>query len=146
MARKITFLFAAFVCIGISSYALDRDEITLFDVDGNPVAYIDTADRDLTIYLWDGIPAAYIVGKDIYGFTGEHLGWHQNGIIMDHGGYAVGMTKNAFAGFKKFEPLKGLKKIKPIPNIRKLAPLMPIYKMLWSKNDLRLFLAEGVKH
>jgi len=65
---------------------------------------------------------------------------------MDHDGYAVGMTKNAFAGFKKFEPIKGLKKIKPIPNFKKFAPLMPIYRMLWSKNDLRLFLVSGAKN
>jgi len=146
MTKKILFSLAVFVCIGVSAYAMDRDEITLFDVDGNPVAYIDTVDRDLTIYLWNGTPAAYIVGKDIYGFNGEHLGWHQNGIIMDHDGYAVGMTKNAFAGFKKFEPIKGLKKIKPIPNFKKFAPLMPIYRMLWSKNDLRLFLVSGAKN
>ena len=34
-------------------------EISLFDSDGEAVAYIDTSD-DFTIYLWKGKPVAYL--------------------------------------------------------------------------------------
>ena len=41
------------------------EEITLFDPDGNPVAYIAPDDKN-TIYLWSGKPVAYLKGEDIY--------------------------------------------------------------------------------
>jgi hypothetical protein len=48
---------------------------TLFDINGNPVAYIDYDDEDI-IYLWDGIPVAYLdYESNIYGFNGKYLGW-----------------------------------------------------------------------
>jgi hypothetical protein len=145
MTRKIVFFLVMFLCIGVSSFSLDRDEIILFDSGGNAMAYIDTADHDFTIYLWNGTPTAYIVGNDIYGFNGEHLGWYQNGIIRDNDGYVVGAIKNAFSGITKIEPIKGIKKIKPIQSIRRIAPIAPIFKNSWSRNDLQSFLYSGVK-
>ena len=38
------------------------DEISLFNSKGKPIAYIDTDDDDLTIYLWK--PVAYLYKSD----------------------------------------------------------------------------------
>jgi hypothetical protein len=47
------------------------EEITLYDANGDPTAYI-APDEELTIYLWDGKPVAYLVPTgtafSIYGF------------------------------------------------------------------------------
>jgi len=69
---------------GFSSNIIAK-EITLYNSEGEAVAYIDTDDEDLTIYLWNGKPVAYLEpnGDDynIYGFNGKHLGWYEDGII-----------------------------------------------------------------
>ena len=54
----------------------DGDEISLFNSEGKPVAYIA---EELTIYLWSGKPVAYLDedssgGFHVYGFNGKHLG------------------------------------------------------------------------
>lgn len=61
------------LCLLFSSVAYAR-EITLFDREGAAIAYIDTND-ELTIFLWDGTPVAYLEKSTIYGFNGKHLGW-----------------------------------------------------------------------
>jgi len=120
------------------------DEITLFDSGGNAVAYIDTSDSDLTIYLWNGNPVAYLFSESntysIYGFNGNHLGWFVDGIVRDNDGYAVGATGDAFSGITKIEPIKSIKMIKPVQSIRKISPLIPIFNNSWSRINLSLFL------
>lgn len=69
--------------------AAEAENITLYDMDGEAAAYIDTEDRN-TIYLWSGEPAAYVLKRgsipEIFGFNGRHLGWLEKGIVRDHGG------------------------------------------------------------
>ena len=68
-------------------------KITLFDSKGEAIAYIDTSD-ELTIYLWDGDPVAYLYDYDhIYGFNGKHLGWFIDGIVWDNKGNVVGFIE-----------------------------------------------------
>ena len=47
-------------------------EITLINSKGESFAYTDT-DEDLTIYLWDGKPVAYIADGSVWGFNGKLL-------------------------------------------------------------------------
>jgi hypothetical protein len=54
------------------SSAAYADEIALFDGYCDAVAYVVT-DDDLTIYVWEGDPVAYLVDDSGYGFNGEHL-------------------------------------------------------------------------
>ena len=57
-----------------------KEEITLFDHRGNPVAYI-APDEGNTIYLWSGEPVAYLEGENIFRFNGKYLGWYERGIV-----------------------------------------------------------------
>jgi hypothetical protein len=86
------------IAIAVLSFALatvaHAQEITLFDYDGTPVAYIDT-DEDLTIFLWNGTPVAYLSQSSVYGFNGKHLGWFKKGIVWDREGYGVGFVEGA---------------------------------------------------
>jgi len=67
-------------------------EVVLYDRDGAPVAYIDSG--DLSIYLWNGEPVAYVQRAsgalfNAYGFNGRHLGWYFNGVLYGHDGNAA---------------------------------------------------------
>jgi hypothetical protein len=123
------------------------EEITLFDASGSPTAYIDTADS-LTIFTWDGKPAAYLLSKgsntyNIYGFTGNHLGWLKGGIIRDHGGNAVGFIKGAVNMITQYEPYKGYKQYTPYKAYTEHEPYMPYLSKSWSSTPLSLFLLQG---
>jgi hypothetical protein len=125
-----------------ASFALAK-EITLYDAGGEPGAYIAT-DDDLTIYLREGKPVAYLSEGSVWGFNGKHLGWFEDGIIWDHKGNAAGCVKEAVASVNALEPLKGLKGLKPLKSLKELPPLRPLKTMKWSSVPLVLFLSSGV--
>jgi hypothetical protein len=69
-------LLVGFLLVGFAAYAASDEEISLFDFKGRATAYIA---KDMTIYLWDGKPVAYLHGDEpkeslnIYGFNGKHI-------------------------------------------------------------------------
>lgn len=124
MSKILIFLFSLLLAAPAFS-----QEISLFDSDGNPRAYIDTDDEDLTVYLWNGTPVCYLSsgGKsyNIYGFNGKHLGWFKDGLVIDHDGYVVGFKKGAVNKYTSYEPYK---------------PYMPYVRNRFSNEDLTMFL------
>jgi hypothetical protein len=120
------------------------EEITLFDPDGNPVAYVAPDDEN-TIYLWSGKPVAYLEGENIYGFNGKHLGWFEEGIIWDHEGNRVGFIKGTLPVLAKFEPSKASKQFKPFKAFKEFAPFKPFKSTRVSKTPLSIFLSRGEK-
>jgi hypothetical protein len=129
--------------------ASDRDEITLFDSQGEAVAYVSPDDEN-NIYLWSGKPVAYLKreGREVhvYGFNGKHLGWFVGGIIRDHEGNGVGFIQGAVTTLTKLEPLKSLKALAPLKNLAELPPLQPLWTNKFSGVPLRLFLIDGSEH
>lgn len=138
-----TFITSLFLFLVSVSYA---QEISLFDSKGAPVAYVDTDDDDLTIYLWAGKPVAYVSGDNIYGFNGKHLGWWEKGIIRDHDGNAVGVTKEAASMYTQYEGYKGYKQYKPYKAYKQYAPYKPYFSMSWSSSSFKMFLLQGVNN
>lgn len=134
--------FAILVCSLFSTGQAHAKEITLFDSKGDAIAYIDTSD-ELTIYLWDGDPVAYLYDDRVYGFNGKHLGWFVDGIIWNHRGNAVGFIEGAVNMVTSIEPIKGIKSIKSIKSIREIAPVKPVFTNRWSSPPLAIFLAMG---
>lgn len=120
-------------------------EVTLFDKNGEAIAYIDY-DEDATIFLWKGTPVAFLEndGGDIcvFGFNGEFLGWYENGIIYDRKGYAVGARKGTVNMITKIEPIKSIQEITPI---RPITPIKPIWSNRWRSTSLFEFLYFGKK-
>ena len=109
--------------------AAHGEEITLLNQRGLTVAYIDRSEG-ATIYLWSGIPTAYVNGTSIYGFNGRHLGWFEDGIVRGGGGKRAGYTEEALAVYGQ-TPLhlaeKGPKHPKPVPLPEEPAPPKPVY-------------------
>lgn len=137
--QSAIFLVAtAFLCRG--GYAA---EITIFDHQGEAVAYVDT-DEEATIFLWSGRPVAYISGTSIYGYNGNHLGWINQGILYDHEGYGVGFFKNATTTLTQLESLKGLKQLEPLRSLKELEPLRPLFSSYWTNTPLSIFLMSGI--
>ena len=105
------------------------EEVPLLNHLGVGVAYVDRGD-DSTIYLWGGIPTAYLDGTSIYGFNGRHLGWFEDGIVRGGGGKRVGYTEESIAVYGQ-TPLhlaeKGPKRPKPVPLPEVPAPPKPVY-------------------
>lgn len=150
----LLFIFAAGLCAACSKSHEEpaeepAPEVTLFDKEKEPVAYIDYADRDSTIYLWEGTPVAYFVkGKEIYHFNGQFLGWYTDGVLYDREGYAVAAKKAVQRGEiimnpTSVESIKGVKHVKPVPHVRSLPPVTPIFKDEWSATTLTDFLTKS---
>jgi hypothetical protein len=60
MRRFLIFLMLFFCCRAAAQ------DVALFNKDGKAIAYIDTKDKDRTIYLYSGEPVAIISEADIY--------------------------------------------------------------------------------
>lgn len=136
---------------GINLWAQD-EETTLYNSDGNPVAYMSVGDSGVSdnpiIYLWSGKPVAYLTtsssgeGFSVYGFNGHHLGWFVKGVLRDHEGNGVCGLKGVVQS-PKLEPLKSLKELMPLKFLRELEPLRPLFTLTWSSTPCGLFLSAG---
>ena len=120
-------------------------EETLFDSQGNPVAYINYND-EATIYLCDGTPVAYLSDNNtVYGFNGNHLGWYEDGIIRNLNGEKSGFNKETLSVYAKYEPYKSYAKYKPYKSYKKYAKYKPYYKYVNSNEGLIEFLNKGMR-
>lgn len=148
-------LFVLFAMLGLLSGCSDNDnepvipqdaEVTLFDKETKPVAYIHFADNDSTIYMWDGTPVAYLeVEKKVYHFNGQFLGWYADSVVYDSEGYAVAALKGVVKGEIRMNNtyaesvVKGVKEVKPVPHVQSLPPVTPQFKNSWSQTSLTDF-------
>lgn len=123
--------------------SVDYSDLTLFDDNGEPTAYISDQ-KERVIYTFAGMPMAYIDEQsNIYGFNGVHLGWFEDNIIWEHSGSRVGFTKDTCPVYSKFEPFKGFKQFKPFKAYTQYAPYKP-YKGYGNSNiPLESFLGGG---
>ncbi len=143
--KKLFLLLCLVLCSVLQGQA---KEITLFNSDGEAVAYIDDSDSDLPIYMWDGTPVAYLAPSNsdyyhVYGFNGLHLGWYERGVVRDNDGYVVGFQQGAMSKSTRYEPYKCYKKSKPYKYSPKYPPSKAYNKSSFSYASLALFLLKG---
>lgn len=118
-------------------------EMTLFDKDGEPVAYI-ADDYHQTIYLWDGSPVAYLYEENhIYGINGRHLGWFTSDILYNGDGERIGFTNGTCPVSVGKETVKSTKQ--PMDEIRPrwAAPPLANLGFNFAAQGLADFLKEG---
>jgi hypothetical protein len=118
-------------------------EKILYDKEGEAVAYI-ASDYEGTIYLWEGVPAAYLFEEShVYGMNGRHLGWFKDEVMYDNDGDRVGFTSNTCpVPIAKPRP-KGKKASKDEIRPRWSAPPFPKLSFKAASRDLADFLGEG---
>ncbi len=116
---------------------------TLFDKDGNPVAYI-ADDHNATIYLWDGSPVAYIYeGEHVYGINGRHLGWWLDEILYNVDGHRIAFASGTCpVAIGKELPKNKKQRIDEI-RPRWKAPPLPKLLFDFASQELVDFLREG---
>jgi len=118
-------------------------ERTLFNRNGDPVAYI-TDDYNDTIYMTEGLPVAYIHDdRHIYGINGRHLGWFVNDIIFNNIGERIGFTAGACPVPVAKEPVKAKKHEKDELRPRWEAPPFPDLTFDYAAMDLESFFKDG---
>jgi hypothetical protein len=117
-------------------------EITLYNKNGKPVAYI-ADDNENSIYLWNGNVVAYVYEDKIYGWNGKHLGWFVDGIIYDLNGFIVGFTQEKCPVATWAEPAKSAKYAKPAKYAPQSPYARPALTMTYSNKDLEEFLKAG---
>ncbi len=140
--KKLVYILTISFLMLFYSKAIAADEISLFDNNNNAVAYI-AVDDDLTIYLWEGKPVAYLDGENVYGFNGKHLGWFIKGVIFDHDGDAVCAIKSRVSGYTSYEGYKSYKSYKPYKSYKEYAPYKPYFSNNFSAIPCSLALALG---
>ena len=118
-------------------------EKTLFNKEGDPVAYISD-DYNETIFLWDGSPVAYLYDEyHVYGINGRHLGWRIEDILYNNDGERIGFTSSNCPVAIAKEPTKTRKQ--PIDEIRPRWKAPPLPKLSFDLAGLDLvdYLQEG---
>jgi hypothetical protein len=85
-----------------------------------------------------------VVDESVYGFNGKHLGWYENGAIVDHDGNVVLSPAIAFRKPVQTAPVRGLKGVTPSKGPKEAKPLMPTLASAWSDLSARDFFHSSV--
>lgn len=118
-------------------------ETTLFNVQGQPVAYLSD-DGEKIFYLWSGHTVAYVEGETLYGWNGKHLGWFADGVIRDLNGYRVGSVQEKCPSAPHDEPPKHVKLARYAKAEKHAASVRPTFSTEYSDENLEDFLKQGV--
>jgi hypothetical protein len=142
MKRIFITLLTFLICANL--FGQNSEEISLLDKTGEAKAYITD---DLTIYLWDGVPVAYLDNSNntthLYEFNGHHLGWFTNGILYNNEGDIVGTQKSMTTMMTSLSGGKGIKRMLPYKHLKQTTPIKPILSSNWSSTELATFLSAG---
>lgn len=142
---------------------LEKGELSLYNQEKKSIAYIDY-DDEATIYLWEGMPVAYLMLNDelnneekftdevreVYGFNGKCLGWYYDGVLYDSDGYAIGAKEGIIRGSICMTAMfadrpKGVKQVKHVKHAPYIAPARRVLLDRWSETSLIDFLKKGVE-
>jgi len=117
-------------------------EKTLYNANGEPVAYISDA-LTKAIYLWDGHPVAYLYDYHVYGFNGLHLGWFLDNIVYDSEGKRIAFTSTSCPLPVSKESGKAKKYPLDKAGPRSEPPPLPDLIFDYSSEDFEEFLRKG---
>ena len=115
--------------------------MNFYDRFGQPIAYSTDSGE---IFLFNGLPVAYIFEDAIYSYQGVQYGWILNNWIRDLNGYAVFFNELSF-GFgpmkpmRRMLPMKAMKRMVPMKSMRRVKRAKPVLRMQWSPLSGLLF-------
>ncbi len=130
------------------STGANATEVDLYDMSGRAVAYID-GDQSLTIFTWQGQPAAYLVegcGQAcmyVYNRQGRHIGFIEQGVMFDLVGEAVGSVYGGLNMIYHAPPSKGTQRQANVRLFRSAPRSKPIFSNQISEWDLYAFLTQA---
>ena len=129
------------IALYLFSVCACANEVSLYNANGDAVAYIDFSDEK-TIFLWTGKPVAYLDDENVYGFNGKHLGWFTEGALVDHSGTSPCVTVDRHPS-PNYEGYKGYKGYKPYKGYQEYAPYKPYTSNQFSSVECRVHLSAG---
>lgn len=143
--RRIGFIMLfSFICNYL--YPQSNSDVLLYDSKGYPDAYIS----DGVIYLWNGTPTAYLDYSifdnnilTVYSFSGEHLGWYEDGMLLDKQSNVVGFKEGAIISEIHTKSNRGYKKPSPVKYAKETEDVKAPYTGYFSSIPLRNFLSTG---
>jgi hypothetical protein len=108
----------------------------LYDDSGSVAAWLHESGR---IYDLDGQNLAFVDGDSVYDWSGNHIGWWQDGHIRDSVGAVAYFTTEAknlgvftpFRGFSPFQPFLAFTPFKPFLATK---PFRPFNMAAWSSD------------
>jgi hypothetical protein len=107
--------------------------IDFYSKTGEPIAHSEDGEH---IYLFSGTPVAYLAGDAVYTFSGEHIGWFEDGWIRDKQGGCVLFTADARGGpvkpVKHVKTVKGVKNVKPVKGVKQAKSVKAVKSLSWS--------------
>jgi len=119
-------------------------EKTIYDKNGNAVAYIAYDYYRETLYLWDGTPVGYVYEEEhLYGINGRHLGWFRDNVLFNNNGERMGFTHTSCPVSIAKAPPKGEKQSVHEARRRWSAPSPPKWGFSAGRQDFADFLREG---
>lgn len=106
----------------------------LYNREGRAVAYI--ADDEVSIYLYDGSPVAWLYQGCVFAYGGRFLGWQMHGWLYDPAGGAAFFTDRAQGGPRRprrlERPGRSARRPRPTRKTRQPRPPRPRAGSQWS--------------
>lgn len=110
--------------------------VTFYNVEGRNIAWSSGTQDYPTIFLLDGTPVAWIADNALYDYSGNYLGWFQDGWVRDRAGNAVFFTAEATGGpvkpARQARPVRGANTAHPVRGTREVQPTRPARTSSWS--------------
>jgi len=108
--------------------------LTFYNKNGKATAYLD--DDNESIFLYNGLPVAWLSDDTVYSYSGKVLGWFQDGWIRDLNGNCVFFSDSASGGpakpAKQAKPARGAKSARPAKGARHARPAKAAKSDSWS--------------
>jgi hypothetical protein len=110
--------------------------VALYDSTGAVHAWLHESGR---IYDLSGQNLAFTEGDSIYNWSGQHIGWWQNGHVRDSQGAVACFTAEAtnmgvFTPFRQFSPFQPFLPFTPFRPFLAAKPFQPMNVSAWSNN------------
>lgn len=115
----------------------ENEIIPFYNSNGTPIFYLNSNGEHF--YHYDGTPLAYLYNnKYVVSYSGNYLGWVQNGSIIDYrnGTYAFFSTYSSGGPSRpsrKSRPSKSSRRSRPSKSSRKSRPSRPSRTARWSE-------------
>jgi hypothetical protein len=118
--------------------------LTFYNRNGTAIAFLD--EDGMSIYLYNGFPAAWLEDGSIYAYSGKFLGWFQDGWVYDRNGRCAFFTDNAQGGSVKpirtASPVRGVRGARPSQGAREARTTLPARSTSWSDLSSEAFFSQ----
>jgi hypothetical protein len=150
MKNMIRILYITVLTVASVSAGFSQEEITIFDQNKKPVAYLLADARQWYIYNFEGEGIAILEHYDeedyvLYGKNGLQLGWFSEGWLYDVNGFVVGFLEGALRTKKHRIPPKKMRQAFKWEGFKEPARIKGLLSHTWSTLSLSSLFSKGTE-